>query len=307
MMNKIYYGMLILLAGFLFSCSGGESSDDGGAEAGAVKTPVTVTTVSRESMSDDILLNATSAFLIKSVIKSNVNGYIQKSFVTPGQTVNAGQLLFIMKTKEAAAIGIRLPDSILNFNGTIRITAKQNGYISQLDHQQGDYVQDGEQLCIISDKSSFAFVLEVPFELSSYVKTGRDCLVLLPDGSRLTGKIASRVPAVDPVSQTQRYIVKISPSRSLPENLVARISITRSMQRDATVLPKSALLTDETQTEWWVMKMINDSTAVEVPVKKGIESGDRVEILSPKFSPLDRILTSGNYGLPDTALVTVEK
>jgi uncharacterized NAD(P)/FAD-binding protein YdhS len=51
------------------------------------------------------------------------------------------------------------------------------------------------------------------------------------------------------------------------------------------------------------MKMINDSTAVKVPVKTGLETGEKVEIISPDFSPQDRILVSGNYGLADTAKV----
>jgi hypothetical protein len=55
------------------------------------------------------------------------------------------------------------------------------------------------------------------------------------------------------------------------------------------------------------MKMINDSTAVKIPVKTGIEKGDTVQIISPHFLPEDKILSGGNYGLPDTALVTVNK
>ena len=75
----------------------------------------------------------------------------------------------------------------------------------------------------------------------------------------------------------------------------------------AATLPKNSVLSNETQSEFWVMKMINDTTAVKVPVNKGIESGDRVEIISPQFSPTDKILLSGNYGLSDTALVIVNK
>jgi hypothetical protein len=75
----------------------------------------------------------------------------------------------------------------------------------------------------------------------------------------------------------------------------------------AATLPKNSVLSNETQSEFWVMKMINDTIAVKVPVKKGLESGDSVEIVSPEFSPKDKILLSGNYGLPDTALVTVQK
>jgi hypothetical protein len=55
------------------------------------------------------------------------------------------------------------------------------------------------------------------------------------------------------------------------------------------------------------MKMMNDSTAIKVPVKKGIENDGKVEITAPVFSNKDRIVVSGNYGLSDTARVVVSK
>ncbi|MDB5030316.1 MAG: p-hydroxybenzoic acid efflux subunit AaeA, partial [Mucilaginibacter sp.] len=38
-----------------------------------------------------------------------------------------------------------------------------------------------------------------------------------------------------------------------------------------------------------------------------IESGDYVEILSPKFTAQDKIIITGNYGLADTAKVKITK
>jgi hypothetical protein len=67
------------------------------------------------------------------------------------------------------------------------------------------------------------------------------------------------------------------------------------------------VLGNETQTEFWVMKIINDTTAVKVPVVKGIESIDEVEITDPLFLPSDKILLTGNYGLTDTATVVIMK
>lgn len=55
------------------------------------------------------------------------------------------------------------------------------------------------------------------------------------------------------------------------------------------------------------MKMIDSATAVRVDIKKGLELKDKIEVLSPKFSKDDRILVTGNYGLPDTAKVIIEK
>ena len=53
------------------------------------------------------------------------------------------------------------------------------------------------------------------------------------------------------------------------------------------------------------MKLIDSATAVKIPVQKGMETNERVEILSPSFARKDKILISGNYGLGDTAKVKV--
>jgi hypothetical protein len=53
--------------------------------------------------------------------------------------------------------------------------------------------------------------------------------------------------------------------------------------------------------------MMDSVTAVKVPIVKGMETNERVEILRPQFSPNDKILLSGNYGLSDTAKVKIMK
>jgi len=55
------------------------------------------------------------------------------------------------------------------------------------------------------------------------------------------------------------------------------------------------------------MKMINATTAVKVPIKKGIQTDDKVEILAPTLTAKDKILLTGNYGVPDTIKVLVIK
>jgi uncharacterized NAD(P)/FAD-binding protein YdhS len=82
--------------------------------------------------------------------------------------------------------------------------------------------------------------------------------------------------------------------------------VLKSEKSGAQSLPKEALLTDDLESNFWVMKLIDSATAVKVPVKKGLETRDRVEIIEPVFAPSDKILVTGNYGLPDTAKVKVE-
>ncbi len=301
--NRLFF--LILLMTSLFSCKNAETKKEVEPELVA-GTPVNVTTISKEPLLEYVDLNATSAFLIKSYIKANVNGYIQNVNTQPGKFVSSGQVLFTIKTKEAQNIenAVNKLDPSFRFSGINNIKASASGYITQLNHQKGDYVQDGEQLAVISDVGSFAFVLNLPYELRPYISSNKSVDVFLPDGTKLKGTVSASMPTVDPASQTQGYVIKV-PAENIPENLIAKVRIVKSEKENIPSLPKSAILTNDVQSDFWVMKLIDSNTAVKVPVIKGLETKDRVEIVSPVFSPSDKILIKGNYGLPDTAKVNV--
>ena len=323
---KIYFALL-LGAAFIFCACGSsgpgnkeaagkdsavtakKSDDAASSDSVDARTPVTVTTVSGDALDDFIELNAVSAFLQKSYVKANANGYLQSADVYPGKYVDAGQPLFTLRTKEAQTIGnsLKILDSSLHFSGLNTIRAGQHGYITQLNHQSGDYVQDGEQLAVISDRNSFVFLLNLPYELRPFVLGKKNVELLLPDGTKLNGLIGAAMPTVDSVSQTQNVVIKINTATAIPENLIAKVRIVRSAKASTQSLPRAALLTDETESNFWVMKLIDSATAIKVPVKKGIETKDRVEVLTPLFSKSDKILVTGNYGLPDTAKVKVEE
>ncbi len=288
----------------ILSCKQKDSASNGNNTL-ETRTPVTVTSVSFDPIKEYIELNATASFLQQSYIKANLNGYIKQVNIRIGDYVNRGKTLFVLKTKEAEAIGNAVnrlnPD--FKFSGVNIISANTNGYVTDLNHQPGDYVQDGEQLAVMSDSKSFVFVMNVPYEDKPYVSIGKQVEVILPDEERLQGTISSAMPMIDSVSQTQSFSVRVNLKHTIPQNLIVKIKIIKVSKTAAATLPKKAVLSDETLSEFWVMKMIDDTTAVKVPIKKGLESGDRVEILSPDFSPKDKILLSGNYGLADTALV----
>ena len=310
-MNRYYKPLTILFACLaitaLYSCGGGAPAEE--ETAMQSQTPITVTTVGNSALADTIELNATSAFLQKNYVSANAIGYIQKVNVQPGHYVKKGQLMFTIKTKEAQSIGntINVLDTTFKFSGVNNIRASRSGFVTQLLHQVGDYVQDGEQLAIISDRESFAFVLQLPYELRSVISTNQNMTLTLPDGEKLNGHIASLMPSVDTLSQTQGIVIKVNNTHPIPENLVAKALIIKTAKSSTPSLPKSAVLSNETQNEFWVMKLINDTIAVKMPVKKGIEAGGKVEVLSPAFNSTDRVAVTGNYGLADTAKVKIVK
>ena len=294
----------------MFSCkSKTEKEEKGDDDKIETHTPVTVTHISTGPLIEYITLNATSTFRQSVTVKSNINGYVTEARINAGDKVTKGGILFLLQTKEAENIGstINQLDTSFHFSGKVIIRANAAGFISQLNHKTGDYVQDGEQLAVISDMSSFRFIMNLPYELKQYAFQNSQVTLLLPDSTQLNGTINGFLPSVDPASQTQQVIIAVNTDKMIPENLVATVRLIKATKPHAITLPRQAILTDEIQSNFWVMKMLDSTTAVKVSIQKGIESAGKVEILSPKFSASDWILISGNYGLPDTAQVIVQR
>ncbi len=300
---------ILLLANFIVvlamtSCSTTNKNEE---EADSkVTTPVTVTLISNGSINKVIHLMATSSYLKKNVVKSASTGYITKTYCMIGDYIKVGSPLFTVKTKEADALSnFNKNNPGFAFNGEITIKSPSSGIISEMTKQANDYVTDGDQLCTIAEQSSLAFLLNVPFEQNKYAKTGTNCEILLPDSTHIQGVITSKLSAIDPISQTQSFIIKPNTTLLLPENLVAYVHLDEKTNINTQVIEKSCVLTDETMENFWVMKLINDSVAIKVLVKTGIVTDQQIEIISPKFELKDRLVQTGNYGLPDTARVNI--
>lgn len=271
-----------------------------------VSTPVTITEIENTPISELISFNAVSMYQRKNVVKSTINGYIEKSLVNQGDIVQVGKTLYAIKTKEGDALSkFAAKDPEIAFTGKLTIVAPVNGIVTEATKQTNDYVSDGEQLCIIAAQSSFVFLLNVPYEQNKYAVPGRICTILLPDSTIMKGTITGKLSTVDPVSQTQSYTVQLLTPVLLPENLSVLVQMTRSSKENAQVIDKNCVLSDETMENFWVMKLINDTTAVKVNVKTGITSGNKIEIVSPAFDKRERLINTGNYGLPDTAFVNI--
>jgi biotin carboxyl carrier protein len=287
----------------LFGCSRNTGKEE---KQVSPKVPVEVVQARTGLMTDYAELMATSTFFDKAVVKAPAGGFVENSSVNPGDFVKKGQQIMTLRTKESAALESDSTNP-LGFSGLIKVKSGIDGVVTSMDHPVGDYVQEGDQLGMISVPGSLVFILEAPFSINAYIRIGKNCEVLLPDGKKTEARIQSQLPAMSGSSQTQRYVVKPQDGSNLPENLVARIRIPKTIILQAVILPKTCILSDELMHSFWVMKLINDSMAVKIAVTPGLSSGDSVQILEPHFTEKDLILSSGNYGVGDTLLVSIIK
>lgn len=298
-------GLIAGLAMVIAGCGNSGPSSEENIEA---RTPVTITSPVFKTISETIEFPAVSDFLRKNTIRSTITGTIEDVTVSPGDVIEKRIRLFTVKTLEASAIQkINKGDTSLLFRGLVSINSPEDGVVSSLLHQRGDFVQEGDELAVLSDQNSIVFRLEVPFESRKYIERNRTCSLRLPDSTIIQGTISGRLPEMNVQSQTVTYFVKPAGGGRLPQNLIAMALVNKTAKTDAQVLPRAAVLGNETQTEFWVMKVLNDSLAIRVDIAKGIENKNEIEITNPHFLPGDKILLTGNYGLPDSAAIIINK
>jgi hypothetical protein len=298
--------LLFLIAAAILLIPSCKNSTGTTEEDVVIKTPVKIVPVTYRQVFSTVDLPAVTMFLNKGVVRATTTGTIENISVKPGDQVSRGQVLFSLKTREAAAIrNSASGDTSLSINGLINIRSGKSGIISTVSYLQGDFVAEGDELASISDQNSLVFIIEVPFELNSLIEKNKNCTITLPDNKKIAATITGRLPEMESGSQTMKYIARPVGSAGLPANMIASASLVTYSNENAALLPKPAVLGNETQTDFWVMKLINDSTAVKVPVTKGYETADDIEITEPHFLPSDRIILEGNYGLQDTANISV--
>lgn len=298
--------LVFALPALLAACHSGDPTEEaaGPAPRAQVKTVRAVT----QPLEEFVSFPATSIYPRKSAVTAPIAAYVTGVRVRIGDRVSAGQVLFTLETKERRALGgsiNRIDPSLRDF-GLQTVKAPASGVVSLLDQPQpGAYVLEGAPLCTVAESSQLVFQLSLPYEYHQLAAGQPTVTILLPDSTRLTGTVQAPLASVNP-GQAEVYLVRPqNVTAVIPENLVVQVRLTKARHAAAQLLPASAVLSDETLDNYWVMKLVNDSTAIKVPVKLGTQTPEQMQILSPVFGANDRILSAGNYGLADTAKVKV--
>ena len=262
---------------------------------------VKTTTVKFGKIESKQTFNGKVIYLKKNQVLSPISGFIRKMTVKFGDTVKKGDLLFEIQTKENKA----LENSNSGNMGLVSVKSPSSGVINQLNIvENGAYIVEGAALCTVAENQDALVQLNLPFEYNSLVKVGAECTLVLGDDIRFRGTILQILPTVDEANQTQQILIKPYYKKPIPENLNLEVEIVKAVHNHTYLAPRNAVLTNETQTEFWVMKVLNNKLAIKVPVKKGIENDEFVEILNANLTASDVLVSEGGYGLNDSTEVS---
>jgi multidrug efflux pump subunit AcrA (membrane-fusion protein) len=254
------------------------------------------------AISDSVSLLATTFYLTQSQISAPISGYLTKVMVQQGDKVHKGQALFKMQTIEAHV----LQSDTLSKLGNMKIAASSKGTITNVNYSVGDFVQKGGILAKMASPDNLYLKLFVPFGDQSKINKNGKIKFRLPSGSLVTADYTKTLSQAAAKSQSVVWLFKPNQSKLLPAGLTFSVQVPTTLHKNTQILPKKAVLANTTLTSFWVMKVVQDSIAVKVPIKKGIQTSNKVEVLSPHFNPRDKIIISGQYGLEDSTIVQIQ-
>jgi len=169
-----------------------------------------------------------------------------------------------------------------------------DGYITQMDTREGDYVMEGGTLVKLTDLSTLWVEAQVYTSQLAEINNNSIATVQLPgfEGKEIKGKIEFINPEINPDTRINLIRVSIpNPGNQLKPGMPAYILL-RSPQRKTLTLPIDAVIRDGKGATVWIRTGTHSFKSKMVTV--GLESDDRIEIKSGLNSG-DVVVITGAY------------
>jgi len=193
--------------------------------------------------------------------------------------------------------------AMLRLNYT-EIKAPISGIVTKRLIKVGNMVKEDQQTFQIIDFDPLLAVLHVPEKEMNKLQVGLPA-VLKADavpGSEFSGKILRISPIVDAGTGTFKVTVEVrDKARKLKPGMFARVQVVYDTHENALLVPKSAILSEDTDT--WAF-VINDGSVTKKKVSVGYNNSTHVEVVSG-ISLDDIIVTTGLNSLKDGSKIKV--
>lgn len=228
------------------------------------------------------------------------NNYSRARQLVAQQMISANDLDQIKYDLENARAQHRLAKLELSYS---TVTAPISGVIASRSIKTGNFVQINTPIFRIVDDSQLEATLNVPEREIATLRAGQPVTLVadaLP-GRSFTGTVDRIAPVVDSGSGTFRVITAFKGGDLLQPGMFARLRIDYDERANALVVPRSALLEDQSDVAVFV---IRDAKAQRVPVTLGYSEGEWIEVRDG-LKVGDAVVTAGKVALRDGSDVQV--
>lgn len=222
------------------------------------------------------------------------------------QALNAGgkqQALKAAQGQLAAARGHYM-DAQARFEYS-KIYSPIDGVVTDRPLYPGEMASAGSPLITVMDLSSVIARAHVTASDAAFLKVGDAANIASEGGAlQLSGKVTIVSPALDPSSSTVEVWVEApNPGGRFKPGSSVSVTMVAETVPDALVIPAAAILHAPDGTAS-VMSIDDKNHAHQKAVKTGIREDDRVQVTAG-LAAGERVITVGNFGLPDDTLVRI--
>ncbi|GLU45172.1 hypothetical protein Musp01_27960 [Muricauda sp. NBRC 101325] len=276
-------------------------------ENGNVPIPVQAVTVQQQDIAAYHTFNGVTVYQKKENIRAHVTGYISWLPYELGSSIRAGQTFAHLRTKEQDALreAVLIDSTLEKFSQPLGIQSNGTGIITALNVQKNDYVAEGDLLATIAEPSSLVVQVNVPFVYENNLGVGTPCEIILGNDRTIVTQISGSLPIIDPIPQSHIFLIAL-PKEQLPESLNVQVRIMDRGHKGVKVLPVQAVQSNELMTDFWVMKVVQDTLAVKQRITLGLQTDAWTEVASDSLQVNDKVVTEGAYQMQDSTLISVQ-
>jgi membrane fusion protein (multidrug efflux system) len=226
--------------------------------------------------------------------------YARSRQLADQKLISANDIDQIKYDLENARAANRLANLELSY---ANVQAPISGVIAQRSIKPGNFVQINTPIFRIVDNSRLEATLNVPERELEVLKAGLPVNLLVDSlpGKTFTGHVDRVAPVVDAGSGTFRVICAFDGGGLLQPGMFGRMQIDYDKRMNALVLPRSALLDDESDPAVFA---IVGGKAQRIPVKLGYSDGAWAEIRGG-LKEGDKVVVAGKTALRDGTAVQI--
>lgn len=292
----------------------------------AAAIPVRVAAVVRATLLEVVSAPGRTAAFSQLKVRAPFPGTLTELRVLDGDAVRRGQVLgsIVSRDSEAALAGARemrrqaaSPAEQSDADRAVALaeknlvraplTSSADGTVLSHAASPGDRLSEDQEILVIEDASSVAFVADVAQADLGRIRPGEKASVEIAGRARpIPGTVRTVLPSANPADYTAPVRIDFEAVQGrLPLGVFGTARIAAGRHENVLAVPDAAVLRDDV-TGVSRLAVVKEGRARWLVVTTGTHEAGRTEILSGGVTEGDRVVVAGQVGLPDGSAVSVQ-
>ena len=184
---------------------------------------------------------------------------------------------------------------------SLQLIAPVSGTVTRVMARAGQAVDASTVLVEVVDLDRLAVSASIPAANASQLKTNQEVQVLTDPP--VTTSLYFISPSIEAADGTVLTHALVPADSGLRPGQFVPLRIVTAVHTNILAVPEESVVTDEDNKSFIVL--VKGNEAAQKPVTTGVRENGLVEIEAPDLKPGDTVVTTGAYGFPEKAKISV--